>query len=84
MEYVEGTDLDWLVKERGPLPVAQAIDYLLQAACALQYAHDKGIIHRTSSPSNLLVDRKNQVKVLDMGLGASNRRRPWRRRWPTD
>ena len=68
MEYVEGTDLDWLVKERGPLPVAQAIDYLLQAACALQYAHDKGIIHRDIKPSNLLVDRKNQVKVLDMGL----------------
>ncbi len=68
MEYVEGTDLEWLVKERGPLPVAQAIDYLLQAASALQYAHDKGIIHRDIKPSNLLVDRNNQVKVLDMGL----------------
>ena len=68
MEYVEGTDLDWLVKDRGPLPVAQAIDYLLQAASALQYAHDKGIIHRDIKPSNLLVDRNNQVKVLDMGL----------------
>ena len=51
MEYVEGTDLDWLVKERGPLPVAQVIDYLLQAACACSTPTTRGSFIATSSPA---------------------------------
>jgi serine/threonine-protein kinase len=68
MEYVEGTDLARLVKERGPLPVAQACDYVRQAALGLQHAHERGLVHRDIKPSNLLVTRKGVVKVLDLGL----------------
>jgi formylglycine-generating enzyme required for sulfatase activity len=68
MECVEGKDLGAIVKEKGPLPVAQAVDYVIQAARGLQYAHDQGIVHRDIKPSNLLVDRKGTVKILDMGL----------------
>jgi len=68
MEYVRGTDLASLVKKQGPLPLATAIDYVIQAARGLEYAHGKGIIHRDVKPSNLLVDNEGTVKVLDMGL----------------
>lgn len=68
MEYVDGKDLAALVKERGPLSVVQALDCVLQAARALEYAHQQGVVHRDIKPHNLLLDRKGTVKVLDMGL----------------
>lgn len=68
MEYVEGADLSALVKRDGPLPADRAVDYILQAARGLQYAHEEGVIHRDIKPSNLLLDAKRQVRILDMGL----------------
>jgi serine/threonine protein kinase len=68
MEHVDGRDLAALVKAEGPLPVDTALDYILQAAAGLQYAHDQGIIHRDVKPHNLLVDGTGQLKILDMGL----------------
>jgi serine/threonine protein kinase len=55
MEYVEGTDLARLVKERGPLPVPDASDYIRQAAVGLQHAYECGLVHRDIKPSNLIV-----------------------------
>ncbi|MEZ6066912.1 MAG: protein kinase [Planctomycetaceae bacterium] len=68
MEYVEGTDLSSLVKKKGPLPIEQAIQCILQAARGLEYAHKQGVIHRDIKPANLLLDREGVVKILDMGL----------------
>jgi uncharacterized protein (TIGR03067 family) len=68
MEYVEGTNLARLVAENGPLPVAQACDYIRQAAQALQHAFEKGMVHRDIKPHNLMLTPKGQVKVLDFGL----------------
>jgi serine/threonine protein kinase/formylglycine-generating enzyme required for sulfatase activity len=68
MEYVDGQDLAALVQTHGVLPVAQAVDYIVQAARGLEYAHSKGITHRDIKPSNLLVDGSDTVKILDMGL----------------
>jgi len=68
MEYVNGVDLSELVKEQGPLPVGQAVDYIVQAARGLDYAHKRGVIHRDIKPSNLLLDDEGTVKILDMGL----------------
>lgn len=68
MEYVEGCDLSSYVKKNGPLGVEQATNVVLQAARGLAYAHSLGIIHRDVKPSNLLIDRKGRVKILDMGL----------------
>ncbi len=68
MEYVEGRDLQVTVKEDGPLDYADAAEYIRQAAEGLSHAHVAGLIHRDVKPANLLVDRENVVKVLDLGL----------------
>jgi serine/threonine protein kinase len=68
MEFVDGPDLARLVKERGPLPVPRAVDYIVQAAGGLAHAHAKGLVHRDIKPSNLLLDGDGTVKILDMGL----------------
>jgi serine/threonine-protein kinase len=68
MEFVDGMDLSTLVRRQGRLPVEKALDYILQAAAGLEYAHGDGVVHRDIKPANLLLDRFGTVKVLDMGL----------------
>ena len=68
MEYVEGQDLRTILKQRGPLPVEEAVGYVAQAAAGLGYAHDNGVWHRNIKPSNLLVDSQGAVKIVGFGL----------------
>jgi eukaryotic-like serine/threonine-protein kinase len=68
MEYAEGTNLQQLVRQLGPLPIGRAVDYTIQAACGLHHAHQHGLIHRDVKPSNLLLERNGQIKLLDLGL----------------
>lgn len=68
MEFVDGCDLSSIVSEKGKIPFKQAVDYVLQAARGLEYAHGEGLIHRDIKPANLLLDKKGTVKILDMGL----------------
>jgi serine/threonine protein kinase len=76
LEYIEGRDLASLVKERGPLPVPEAVGYVLQAARALSYAHRCGIVHRDLKPANLLVTRNGIVKLSDLGLARFQAQEP--------
>jgi tRNA A-37 threonylcarbamoyl transferase component Bud32 len=68
MEYVEGQTLAAYVHETGPLPVQEACGYILQAAQALKYAHEKGMVHRDIKPDNLMRTPSGEVRVLDFGL----------------
>jgi len=72
MQYIEGSDLAALVKKNGPLPVENAVRYILQAARGLEFAHGEGVVHRDIKPANLLLDKKGTVKILDMGLARIN------------
>jgi len=68
MEYVEGEDIQVIVKREGPLSFETAAEYVRQAAEGLQHAHEANLIHRDVKPANLLVDRSGTVKILDLGL----------------
>jgi serine/threonine protein kinase len=73
MEYVRGQDLRRRVRQSGPLPLPLALNYVLQAAEGLEYAHKRGVIHRDVKPGNLLVADDGTVKVLDLGLSLYSR-----------
>lgn len=68
MEFVEGADLRKLVRDQGPLSVVQACKAIRQAAQALSAAHAAGLVHRDVKPSNLLMTKQGQIKLLDLGL----------------
>ncbi|WP_437721891.1 serine/threonine-protein kinase [Sorangium sp. So ce861] len=72
LEYLTGDDLGHVLQTRGPLPLAEAVDYLLQACEAIAEAHARGIIHRDLKPKNLFLTRRPDgtplLKVLDFGL----------------
>jgi hypothetical protein len=68
MEYVEGRSLGDLLRTEGRLPADVAAGYILQAARGLQFAHDRGMIHRDIKPDNLLLNAQGIVKVADLGL----------------
>ncbi len=68
MEYVDGQDLNELVRCAGPLPVADACEMVRQAALGLQCAHEHGLVHRDIKPSNLMITQQGQIKLLDLGL----------------
>lgn len=68
MEYVDGLDLQQLVKRDGAMDFSTAASVLGQAARGLDHAHQNGVIHRDVKPANLLIDPHGIVRLLDMGL----------------
>ena len=68
MEYVDGVNLSTLVRQSGPLKIADACELIRQAALGLQAIHEHGLIHRDIKPSNLMLFRQGQLKILDLDL----------------
>ncbi|AUX43897.1 protein kinase [Sorangium cellulosum] len=72
MEFLSGLDLQQVIETRGPLPIQDAVDYVLEALEAVAEAHAAGIVHRDIKPSNLFLaedaDGTRHIKVLDFGI----------------
>jgi tRNA A-37 threonylcarbamoyl transferase component Bud32 len=68
MEYVEGLPLGTWLEQHGPLPIAEACEYVRQAALGLQNAHERGMVHRDLKPDNLMRASDGTIKILDFGL----------------
>ncbi len=68
MEFVEGRTLADVLRDRGPLPIAEACGYAIQAAAGLAHAHALGMVHRDVKPPNLMLTPDGRVKILDFGL----------------
>jgi eukaryotic-like serine/threonine-protein kinase len=75
MEYLDGSDLSDVLRRRKRLPIALAVDYVLQACEAIAEAHAMGTIHRDLKPANLFLvkrpDGRDCIKVLDFGISKS-------------
>jgi eukaryotic-like serine/threonine-protein kinase len=75
MEFLDGRDFSDELRDRGPLPVEECINYALQAIEAVAEAHSLGIVHRDLKPENLFLARQpdgtRRVKVLDFGISKS-------------
>ncbi len=68
MELVDGGSLMDYLAENGPMPATMAVDATLALLCALQVAHQNGVIHRDIKPQNVLVTSTGRPKVTDFGI----------------
>ena len=68
MQYVEGESLDAIIREKGKIDEATALQYMEQICSALSEIHSKRILHLDVKPSNILIDEDSQVQLIDFGV----------------
>ncbi|HEY2574539.1 MAG TPA: protein kinase [Verrucomicrobiaceae bacterium] len=71
MEFIEGTDVNQMLRAQGRIAPAHALAITAHVCDALQYAHSHGVIHRDIKPANVLINMEGAVKVGDFGLAKS-------------
>jgi serine/threonine protein kinase len=67
MEYVEGKTVASIL-EHGPIPPADAVNYIEQVLSALSYAHQQHVIHRDIKPANMMLTPQGVIKLMDFGI----------------
>src|SRR5271168_2549372 len=68
MEYLDGEDLDSLLRRIGRLPQDKAIEFTRKICAGLAAAHERGVLHRNLKPANIMIDGRGQVRITDFGL----------------
>ena len=71
VEFVDGLSLDVLIDKESPLPDDVALLIFLFCCRALQYAHDRKVVHRDIKPGNILISKKGEVKLVDFGIATA-------------
>jgi serine/threonine protein kinase len=69
-EYIAGTTLDQVLKQRGAMAPHEAVALMLDVLDAVAVAHAAGVIHRDLKPSNVLIDAAGRARVMDFGIAA--------------
>jgi len=72
MEYVDGKTLKQLIKQHGPLSVAEVVDVMEQLVAAVEHAHTRHVIHRDIKPQNVMVRSDGEIKLTDFGIALAN------------
>ncbi len=80
LEYIEGTPLHRLLRERGRLPANEAVSIARQLAAGLQYLHGQRVYHRDLKPENVIVTPEGAARIIDFGIALMDgaRRMTWR------
>ena len=68
MEYIAGNSLKDKLAKEGMLPEAEVLRYIHQIGEALQFVHQKNILHLDIKPSNILIDKDNNARLIDFGV----------------
>lgn len=69
-EYIAGSTLDQILKQRGAVPPQEAVALMLDVLDAVAVAHAANVVHRDLKPSNVLVDAAGRARVMDFGIAA--------------
>ena len=72
MEFVEGADLDEMLRRNAPLTLVEKIDVLIDVLNGLAYAHKRGIVHRDIKPANIRIDEEGRARIMDFGIAHLN------------
>jgi hypothetical protein len=68
MEFVQGADLEHLLRHNAPLSLAAKLDIIVDVLNGLYYAHRRGIVHRDIKPANIRVDEEGHARIMDFGV----------------
>ncbi len=71
MSYVEGSDLQAILRAQGRLPVSQVLTIAREVIEGLRAAHEAGVVHRDLKPANIMIDASGQALIMDFGIALS-------------
>ena len=72
MEYVEGVDLEDLLRSGSPLSLDSKLGIMIDVLNGLAYAHKRGVVHRDIKPANIRVDEEGHARIMDFGIAHLN------------